>query len=118
MLSGITKTPELALEESEASELASALNTVNSFYRVAVAEKTIAWMNLAMVGGMIYGSRIVAIRARLNASRRRPEPDLTRAAPMPSPVAPAPEYDTGNDVPVFTVDVAEPPETFYAGDFN
>lgn len=122
MLAGITRVEELALEESEASELARALNTVNSFYRVEVAEKTLAWINLAMVGGMIYGSRVVAIRARVAASRGRREPDLRRASPMQAPVAEPPspmaDFDRGgeiNDVPGFDVDVAEPPDTFVPG---
>lgn len=71
MLAGVTKTAELALSEAEANSLALALSTVNSFYNVAVAEKTLAWINLAMVAGGVYGSRIVAIRMNRTARRAR-----------------------------------------------
>lgn len=77
MLSGITQTPELALDISEAANLAQALDTVNKFYNVEVAEKTIAWTNLAMVAGMIYGTRLVAIRMRRQSERRAPPRDVT-----------------------------------------
>lgn len=122
MLSGVSKTPELALEESEAAELATALSTVNSFYRVEVAEKTLAWINLAMVGGMIYGSRLIAIRERRSSERpqqRRQSSGFASAQPMPSPVGEVPEDLPVNDAPpAFTADVAEPPETFIPGDFG
>lgn len=81
MLSGITKTPELMLSESESTELAKALTTVNSFYNVEVAEKTMAWMNLAMVGGMIYGTRLVAIRQRRQ-SERKPDREQPASDPL------------------------------------
>lgn len=83
MLAGITRTDELALSSDEAESLAGALATVNQFYQVEVAEKTLAWINLAQVAGMIYGTRLVAIRQRRRAERadRVQQPD---AADFPS----------------------------------
>lgn len=84
MLAGIVKAPELELDESEAGQLAVALSTVNAFYHVEVAEKTMAWVSLAMVAGTVYGSRLVAIGAR-----RREERGATRARPVnAAPVQP------------------------------
>jgi len=121
MLSGITKVPELALEESEATELASALNTVNNFYRVAVAEKTLAWLNLAMVGGMIYGTRLIAIRERRSNARAERAANRRAFTPeAPAPVSPVPDVDRPvNDAPPPPdIEIAEPPETFVPGDFG
>lgn len=64
MLAGITSTPELEIDKSESQNLAQAIAEVTKHYDVEVAEKTIAWSNLLMVCGMIYGTRIVAIRNR------------------------------------------------------
>jgi hypothetical protein len=61
MLAGITKTAELALDQNESKMLAQAIADVAKFYPVAVDPKTIAWINLTMVAGMVYGPRIVAI---------------------------------------------------------
>lgn len=70
MLAGITRVSELAITSDESEQLATALATVSQFYDVQVAEKTVAWINLAMVGGMIYGTRLVAIRARRTEERK------------------------------------------------
>lgn len=121
MLAGITKTPELALEESEAAELATALNTVNNYYRVEVAEKTMAWINLAMVGGMIYGSRLIAIRERRSSARaERAERRTTRPAFTEPTVSPIPDVDRPvNDAPPPPdIEIAEPPNTFVPGGFE
>lgn len=79
MLAGITRTAELAIAPEEADTLARALSTVNAFYDVKVAEKTLAWVNLAMVAGTIYGTRLVAIRVRRGNER------AARAATQPQP---------------------------------
>lgn len=62
----ILSTPELALEQSEAKSLANAISQVSSFYSYGIiSPKTMAWINLAMVTGGLYGTRIVAIRNRV-----------------------------------------------------
>jgi hypothetical protein len=107
MLSGITRVPELQLAQAESDELAKALSTVNKYYGVEASDKTIALLNLALVGGMIYGTRFVAIRERRSqarAARRgnvRPASGLSAEQPMPSPVAdpPAAEPVIAGDAP-------------------
>lgn len=64
MLAAITKTPELALDPSEANKLGAAIVGVQQHYDVLVDAKTMAWINLAMTAGAIYGTRIFAITAR------------------------------------------------------
>ena len=98
MLAGITRVPELALAQPESDELAKALNTVSAFYNVEVAEKTLAWINLSMVAGTIYGTRLMAIRAR------RVEARQSRQKDAPTPQAEATVFDA-----------AEPPADYFPG---
>jgi predicted DNA-binding transcriptional regulator YafY len=88
MLAGVTKTAELMLSDDEAKSLAVALNTVNGFYNVKIAEKTVAWVNLAMVAGTIYGTRLVAIRQRTMAERAMRRNAAAEAAPAQTEVDP------------------------------
>lgn len=90
MLAGITRADEFAIEEPEAIELAKALDLVNSFYRVAVAEKTLAWLNLAQVAGMIYGPRLLALGIRRGSEREARRNNKAAPVPKPSPVAAPP----------------------------
>jgi len=64
ILAAITKTPEFVLSENESEELAKGIANVSRHYDVAASAKTVDIMNLAMVAGMIYGSRIMAMRNR------------------------------------------------------
>jgi len=64
MLASITKTPELILDESEAKAIAEATAKVSELYDLSADPKTIAWCNLAMVCGTVYGTRFIAIRSR------------------------------------------------------
>lgn len=57
-------TPELMLDASEAQSLAIAIGAVQAHYPVNIDPKAIAWTNLIMVAGAIYGTRAVAIYAR------------------------------------------------------
>lgn len=61
LLAGISQTPELALDQAEADALASAAAEVAQHYPVIADDKTLAWSNLAMTAGMIYGPRAFAI---------------------------------------------------------
>lgn len=56
--------PELALDEKEAGDLAAAVRDVQEHYSVSVSPKTEAWINLAIVGMGVYGTRAIAIMAR------------------------------------------------------
>lgn len=60
-----------SITEDEAKELAKAVSNVSQYYDLPViGEKALAWMNLAMVGGKVYGPRIVA--AKLTRKPKRP----------------------------------------------
>jgi hypothetical protein len=64
-LATISKTPELNLEPEEASELGAKIQRINDLYDFAVIpEKTMAWINLCMAAGAVYGPRAIAIRNR------------------------------------------------------
>lgn len=78
MLAGLTKAHELALEPSEAKSLAQGIANVASHYDVQTSTKALDWTNLIMVCGMIYGTRIVAIRERRR--NARPQNEAPRAA--------------------------------------
>jgi len=63
------KVPELALSEDESKALGEAVVKVTELYDVPMMdEKTLAWVNLAMVASGIYGPRIVA--AKINHSKK------------------------------------------------
>ena len=64
LLAGLVKTPELALDANEASELAKAIGSVSRHYDVSASAKTVDIANLVMVCGMVYGTRLLAVRAR------------------------------------------------------
>ena len=77
ILAAVSKSPEMALDQSEAHQLAEAIANVSRHYDVAATQKTMDWTNLLMCMGLIYGTRIMAIRnnrAR-QARERRNTPD-------------------------------------------
>lgn len=66
MLANITGAMELKLDEFEAKQIAENLVEISKYYPLLQAsEKAQAWCNLIIVIGVIYGSRIVAIRNRM-----------------------------------------------------
>jgi len=71
-LSAITKTPELILEEAEAKGLSESGLTLLSLYDIKPDPKIEAAILFAGQVGLVYGTRIVAIRAR-KASERKAE---------------------------------------------
>jgi len=73
------ETPELELADAEAKGLADAVAKVSALYDTKMNPRVLAWMNLAMVAGGIYGTRVWAIRARLNK-------DAEKAPPAPNVV--------------------------------
>lgn len=101
MLAGIAKTPELAIDKQESDALADASAKVAELYDVSADPKTVAWCNLAMTVGMIYGTRFVAISARrkLERSKRREKvvPINGSGFSPDSPTGPGklPDWDTG-----------------------
>lgn len=57
--------PELVLSEKEAASLTDGIARVASLYDFGASEKTIAWMNLAVIAGGIYGTRAFAYHLRI-----------------------------------------------------
>jgi hypothetical protein len=69
ILANLTEIKELALTEDEAKKMADAIERVAMLYDVSASEKTIAWTNLAMCFGGIYGTRAFAYNIRRKAER-------------------------------------------------
>src|ERR1035437_2833814 len=65
MAGAFFQAPELALAPDEAKAMADAAATVAGLYHHTLDPRMMAWVNLAMVCGGIYGTRIIVIRARL-----------------------------------------------------
>jgi hypothetical protein len=64
------KIPELMLEETEAKQLSDAVSRVSELYEIPLMdERTMAWVNLAIVAGGIYGPRVVA--AKMNRKKHK-----------------------------------------------
>jgi hypothetical protein len=82
MLSVIMKTPELEIDQGEAKRLSDATIKLNELYGgFMVSEKTMAWIELMMVGGAVYGPRYVAYIARGKKERaERKEPQTINAS--------------------------------------
>jgi hypothetical protein len=87
ILAAITKTPEFSLSETESEELAKGIANVSRHYDVAASAKTVDIMNLAMVAGMIYGSRIMAMRNRKSAEKKAKKDAENTAAAFRAPYA-------------------------------
>jgi hypothetical protein len=63
----LLKVPEMVMSEPEAKNLSEAIARVASHYDVGASEKTLAWVNLAVVAGGLYGTRAYAYHLRLKA---------------------------------------------------
>jgi hypothetical protein len=75
MLAGLVGIPELILTADEAKNLGIALDRVQRLYKASwISEEKKAWINLAMVGGVIYGSRFMAYRKRTSVERKAETP--------------------------------------------
>jgi hypothetical protein len=74
--------PEIALDKTEANQLAAAVAEVARHYPTSIDPKVMAWINLAMVGGMVYGPRWWVIRARVSSGKKAPK----KAEPANGPV--------------------------------
>jgi len=93
MLAAITKTQELAIDPAEANQLATAMSNVSRHYDIAATQKSMDWANLLMCVGMVYGTRIYAIRAK-----RPPRPTRQQPAPAPGATVTEQVIPAGNGV--------------------
>lgn len=64
LLATAIKTPGVALEQSEADQLASAIANVSRHYNFGASQKTLDWGNLMIALGVIYAPRVMMIRMR------------------------------------------------------
>ena len=72
LLAAIAKTPELALDETEAKQLAEAATNVARHYNIEAGAKAIDWSNLMIAMGMIYGTRIAAVMNKKKGEAKGP----------------------------------------------
>lgn len=83
MLAQAAATQEFALSEPESKALAESVRGVLAFYPTSVIDpKTIAWVNLAICAGGIYGTRILAIRARKRRKEREEKQQPQNVVPI------------------------------------
>jgi hypothetical protein len=64
MLATFTQIKELELSPDEAAKLSAAIARVAALYDVGASEKTLAWTNLMVCAGGIYGTRAFAYKIR------------------------------------------------------
>lgn len=81
MLAAISRTPEFALSEDESKRMASAAADVAKHYNIAATEKQMAWLNLAMCGGSIYGPKFFAAKSRMRDEANSRKKPVSPAAP-------------------------------------
>jgi hypothetical protein len=96
MVAEATGTPQLALTKSEGEKLGGAIQDVAKQYNHVINPKTAAWIQLCIVCGAVYGTRIASIRMDAKTARRRklevvpktngfPQPDFTPPVPDTRP---------------------------------
>lgn len=70
-LSALTGVQELQLDATEAKNLSSAIGNVARHYDMPeLPQQMIDWANLAIVAAVVYGPRVVAVRARASAQKK------------------------------------------------
>lgn len=77
MAAAATKTPELALDNQEASMMASAISAVQNHYDFDVSEEVTIWVNLITASAAIYGPRAIVIYNRKKKEQLQKRPSAT-----------------------------------------
>jgi hypothetical protein len=80
MLGRLLEAPEFDLDEEESAKLAKAIARVTDLYDHKMNPAILAWGNLAIVSGGIYGPRAVAYMARKRKAERSKVVDLKIAS--------------------------------------
>lgn len=70
ILATTLKVPELALSQEESDAVARAIADVASHYPIAVDPKTMAWINLGMCLGTVYGTRAISYGIRKRTEKK------------------------------------------------
>lgn len=100
VLAGITKVPELELDEREAKDIANAIAGVSEQYMLTIDPKKAAWIDLARVVGVVYGPRGVSYYMRKKAeAAARPQPQ-TPGRQAPIDVGVVFQFDPKNQKPL------------------
>jgi Ni,Fe-hydrogenase III small subunit len=89
MAASLTKIEEIALDKTEANQLAKALADVNVHYQKTIDPKVVAWMGVIAVAGQVYGPRVLAYRVRM-ATEKTSKPPQQAPAGMPTKPAQRP----------------------------
>lgn len=84
MGAAILKTPELELSKDDSKKLSQAIQEVGKHYAFMFDPKKVAIANLCAVAGYIYGTRLVAWRARVSNEAAARRPAVPPGAGVPS----------------------------------
>lgn len=76
--------PEIQLSPEEAKEFADAAVNVAKHYDIGASAKALAWTDLAMVAGSIYGVRVMAVMGRKQAARSGMAPPRPNGVDRPA----------------------------------
>jgi hypothetical protein len=69
------KMPEMAINEDESKALSDAVTRVTELYDIPLMdEKTMAWVNLAIVASGVYAPRFVAVKVNRSKSKQPNQP--------------------------------------------
>jgi len=81
LLAKAARTPEIALDETEAKTLATSAMNVMQHYNIKASQKAIDWGNLVLTMGIVYGGKFHAISERQKAERaaKKAEREATNA---------------------------------------
>lgn len=91
LAAGIFEIDELQIDENDAKRLSDAVLEVSKYHIDAFDPKKVAYFNLAMVAGGIYGTRVMAYRRRMERERAK-----KRLSVMPNAQPPAAAPPTRN----------------------
>lgn len=84
MLAAFTKVEQLALDPEESKKLAEAITRVTEMYDVKVmSAEALAWTNLIMVAGGVYGPRMMSYSMDKKAAKQQRTQNPVTQMPMP-----------------------------------
>lgn len=90
------KNPAWEIADVEAKELASAIGKVQEQYPFTLDPKAQAWANLAMVAGVVYAPRVMAMRkSRGENAKAQTTPQQNTDAKTQAPQKPQEKKQTG-----------------------
>lgn len=106
MLASMSGTPEWAIDNEEAKLIANTSANVSRHYGAEMTQKAMDWTNLLAALGMVYGTRVFAIRTRKADERAQARRNGTVGMQHPNV---APVADTMNGAGAFPAPPPRPP---------